>query len=404
MNFQQYFSRFGFQQPTISKPVSGDLNLVLVIPCFNEPDLMGTLDSLEQCESITTSAEVIIVLNQSEKVNALVHQQNQKTLVDFRQWNTQPRKLSYHMVTALELPKKHAGVGLARKIGMDEAANRLEQSKHEGLIVCLDADCKVATNYLVALENHLTKYPKTPGFSIYFEHPTNGPLNADIYKGIIKYELFLRFYTHVQRQLNLPYAYHTVGSSMAVRPEAYMKQGGMNKRKAGEDFYFIHKIIQLGNFTECNATTVYPSPRVSDRVPFGTGKAIGDFIAQEDEQYETYNRMSIAVLQKWLSKIHQLCDTDFVLPEDKVLRTFLEEQNYKSAMQKIWQNAASPEMIMKKFYEWFDAFKLMKAFHYLRDHGYPNEPLEIVAGQLICSEVRGADDLLRLYRDIDHNN
>ena len=41
-----------------------------------------------------------------------------------------------------ELPTKHAGVGLARKIGMDEAVRRLEEAgKTKGLILNVDSDC-----------------------------------------------------------------------------------------------------------------------------------------------------------------------------------------------------------------------------------------------------------------------
>ena len=75
---------------------------------------------------------------------------------------------------------------------------------------------------------------------------------------IAAYELHLRYYTHGLRFSNLPYSFQTVGSAMAVRCSAYQKQGGMNKRKAGEDFYFIQKIIALGGYSELNSTTVFP--------------------------------------------------------------------------------------------------------------------------------------------------
>ena len=74
----------------------------------------------------------------------------------------------------------------------------------------------------------------------------------------------------------LPYSYHTIGSAFAVTAKAYARQGGMNRRKAGEDFYFINKLIKGENFGEITNTTVFPSPRTSNRVPFGTGKAIVD--------------------------------------------------------------------------------------------------------------------------------
>ena len=69
---------------------------------------------------------------------------------------------------------------------------------------------------------------------------------------------------------NLPYSFHTIGSAFALTASAYTRQGGMNRRKAGEDFYFINKLIKGEIFGEINDTKVIPSPRISDRVPFGT--------------------------------------------------------------------------------------------------------------------------------------
>ena len=88
--------------------------------------------------------------------------------------------------------------------------------------------------------------PRSPGCSIYFEHPLHGPLEPKVYEAIAAYELHLRYYVQALRYAAFPYAHHTIGSSMAVRADAYAKQGGMNKRQAGEDFYFLHKIIPLG--------------------------------------------------------------------------------------------------------------------------------------------------------------
>jgi hypothetical protein len=48
----------------------------------------------------------------------------------------------------------------------------------------------------------------------------------------------------------------------------------MSRRQAGEDFYFIQKVAMQGRYGECRTTRVHPSPRPSDRVPFGTGPDI----------------------------------------------------------------------------------------------------------------------------------
>src|SRR5690606_11992981 len=88
------------------------------------------------------------------------------------------------------------------------------------------------------------------------------------------YEIHLRYFIGMQRWAGFPHAFQTVGSSMAVRARIYCQIGGMNTRQAGEDFYFLHKIIERGKFSDLNTTTVYPSPRISDRVPFGTGQSM----------------------------------------------------------------------------------------------------------------------------------
>ena len=87
-----------------------------------------------------------------------------------------------------------------------------------------------------------------------------------VYDAITQYELHLRYYLNAVRSTGYPYAYHTVGSSFTVRADVYCKEGGMNRRQGGEDFYFIQKVAQRGNFSECNATRVVASPRPSDRV------------------------------------------------------------------------------------------------------------------------------------------
>ena len=290
MNF--YLEKYGFCPPYITNTPSSKVGTIIVIPCFNEPDLVRSLQSLKHSTAPNSEVEVIVVLNSSEIAQDDVLAQNQSTQEEFDAFINEdiPSWISFHLIHSPNLPKKHAGVGLARKIGMDEAVSRFHQLNKDGIIVCFDADSLCERNYLVEIEKHFEEHPKSPGCSIHFEHPTDGnEFDSNIYEGIINYELHLRYYNQCFRFCELPYAFHTVGSSMAVRSSAYQKQGGMNKRKAGEDFYFLHKIIALGNFTELKSSMVIPSPRISDRVPFGTGKAIGDWVETGEKEYYTYS-------------------------------------------------------------------------------------------------------------------
>ena len=126
---------------------------------------------------------------------------------------------------------------------------------------------------LEEIEKGFRMNPDKDAASIYFEHDLNDTVGIEK-EHIIAYELHLRYLIHAQRFCGHPFAYHTVGSSMAVRRQAYMQQGGMNTRQAGEDFYFLQKFIETGKLFEIKSTVVYPQARISLRVPFGTGKAM----------------------------------------------------------------------------------------------------------------------------------
>ncbi|MDG1476053.1 MAG: glycosyltransferase family A protein, partial [Vicingaceae bacterium] len=261
MNY--YLNRYSVREELITQKPKNNLGIVVVIPCCNEPDLTTSLQSLYNCKEPICEVEVIVVINASEKASTTILKQNTKSLTAAKEWAIEHAdKFQFYFIEENQLPKKHAGVGLARKIGMDESVSRFESvNNHQGIIACFDADAKCESNYLVELENHFKQHPKSPACSIHFEHPIAGTdFSESIYKGITQYELHLRYYKNGLAFANLPYAFHTIGSSMAVRSEAYQKQNGMNKRKAGEDFYFLQKLIPLGNFTEIKTTQLIPSP------------------------------------------------------------------------------------------------------------------------------------------------
>lgn len=402
--------------PQVSTPPNAQLGICVVIPCFNEPDLLASLHSLLACHPTERSAEVIVVINSGELHGSEIRLQNQKTLAEATNWlrSLSNPWLPIHFIHADELPAKHAGVGLARKIGMDEAVARFDQLNTDGIIACFDADSTCDPNYFVALEQHFRQHPKTPGCAIHFEHPLEGNEPAEVYDAIVQYELHLRYYRQALLYCGLPYAFHTIGSSMAVRSSAYQKQGGMNKRKAGEDFYFLHKIIDLGNFTELKTTRVIPSPRVSNRVPFGTGRAVGDFISAGETIRKTYSLQSFEWIRKFVSELDRLyvCELS-ELPliandSDHGLTSlrFFEMEGLPVALQEIRKNSPSPEAFLRRFLKSFDAFRVLKLVHYLRDSLYPDVPVIQAAVELlryleVPLETDDSHQLLNHYRKLD---
>jgi hypothetical protein len=409
-----YFRRFGFCERQIATPPEPDLGMAVVIPCFNEPDLIGSLESLWFCERPESSAEVIVVVNSPAGCGEGIHSQNQATLKSAAEWIAQHRhpRLAFHTLDCTELPAKQAGVGLARKIGMDEALRRFDDvGRAEGIIVGYDADCRCETNYLTALERHFQENPRSPGCSIYFEHPLRGPLSPQVYRAIAAYELHLRYYVQALRYAGFPHAHHTVGSCMAVRADAYRKQGGMNRRKAGEDFYFFHKIIPLGGFTDLTSTTVYPSPRPSDRVPFGTGKAVRDGLS--GRQMKTYPLEAFLDLKPLVERVPELCRGPQETNSEKLVtlplsvRDFLARQQFAAVLSEIRQNTSSEDAFRKRFFRWLDGFRVMKFVHHARDCFYGEGTVEDQAARLLAtldcglSQEKDLSDLLKIYRGLD---
>lgn len=412
-----YFRRFGFCGRQIAIAPQKDLSIVVVIPCFDEPDLVGSLESLWMCDRPSRSVEVIAVINSPAYCSEAVRQQNQKTLDEASGWicNHADDRFAIRLLHFPELPTKHAGVGLARKIGMDEAAWRFDDigKSQTGVIVGYDADCRCARSYLTSIERHFQENPGSPGCSIHFEHPLAGPFEPRVYDAIAAYELHLRYYVQSLRYTGSPFAFHTIGSCMAVRSGVYLKQGGMNKRQAGEDFYFLQKIMALGGFTNLAATTVFPSPRVSDRVPFGTGRAVSDFL--KAGKLSTYPLQAFLDLKELFEHLPALFRTrDFTtsnltnaLPES--VRTFVAARNLAQVLQEIRRNTVSEVAFQKRFFRWFDGFEVMKFLHHARDHFYGAPAIEEAAkrlcGQLSVRMPSGAKNstraLLAHFRELD---
>ncbi|HIN39067.1 MAG TPA: hypothetical protein EYM84_02195, partial [Flavobacteriales bacterium] len=306
-----YKERFGCAHSHIAKEINKATSLIIVIPIFNEPDVISTLESLKACHLPNDPVEVILVINNSENGKTETIKQNELTRQEIIAWlkkNKTP-KLTFNLMLENKLPAKHAGVGLARKIGMDEALYRLGKSGKNGIIACLDADCKLDSNYLETISGLYGQGEFTSGH-LYFEHPLEEE-EANIREGIINYELGLRYYVQALKFIQYPYAYHTIGSCMITSAKTYALSGGMNRRKAGEDFYFLHKIFPLGGHKTFNKTCVYPSPRISDRVPFGTGRAMGKWMdmvnackkSDKMPEYEYYALQSFLDLGKFIAAV-----------------------------------------------------------------------------------------------------
>ncbi len=152
----------------------------------------------------------------------------------------------------------------------------------------------------------------------------------------------------------------------------------MNRRQGGEDFYFIQKVAQRGRFSECNETCVVPSSRPSDRVPFGTGPVVRR-LSKSGEGLSTYDPRPFGMLRQLFAQIESFYtgsgSTDLEDSISEVLSEFLETQQFEDALTEIRGNSASYPAFRKRFWRWFNMFRIMKFLHYARERGYPDIPV-----------------------------
>ena len=373
-----------------------DLSIIIIIPAFDEPGLTLTLKSLFKCLKPKGKIEVLILINWPDKIPEPAKKQNLSSYESLKTWISYHTSeyIIFHPLIYPDIPDKNAGVGLARKILMDEAVRRFNiLSRSDGIIASLDADALCDENYLTELENLFRKNPSSDGCVIYFEHPLTGdefPLS--VYKAVCLYELHLRYYIQSIRHTGFRNAYHTVGSSFAVRADAYCRQGGMNKRKAGEDFYFLQKFFELGSFTELNSTRIIPSPRPSSRVPFGTGAVIREFVNGNQNELLTYNPDLFDILAGFFNKIPELysygkgINPDTLLYDmPAILQNFLRKEGFREAVKEIRNNSASLSSFEKRFFRWFNLLKILKYLNYGKKW-YPEVPVSFASSILLLKK------------------
>lgn len=378
-SLERYHTRFC--DHSLKLPTSLDVipDMILVIPAYQESyeSIFRTLHSLFDIDTYSGSVLVILGINCKASDPESVKLESRSLVNKVTTSSHFSRKGEKTLITFyLELEGKHAGVGLVRKKLMDLGFRIFYKYKKNGIIINLDADTFVKSNYFDAIESYFASNPEKEALSIGFEHNVdNWSINQEEFACVL-YELHLRYFIHMQRILQLPYAYQTVGSAMAVRAYAYAKEGGMNKRQAGEDFYFLHKFSKNHTLGETGATIVVPSARRSDRVPFGTGKAIADMLNLPDVSCKSYNPQSFEILESWLQSIVNQSDTISINTPNPIFEQYLEIIDATMHIKSIKRQTTTEESFKKRFFQWFDAFALMKYLHYMRDHGYEDQDIQ----------------------------
>jgi len=372
-------------KPLLSCSPDESTGIIVVIPCFREPAILKTLQSLVNCSLPDSAVEVILLINHSETATEETKIYNNNTRQELDTWisKNQKEEIRFFAIGPVELPKKWAGVGVARKKGMDEAILRFNTiDKEDGIIVSLDADTIVDSNYLIEIERHFITKKKDVGATISFSHQTEN-LEERHRQGIELYVQYLDYYKRALDFSGYPYSMFTVGSAFAVTALAYVKRGGMNRRQAGEDFYFLQGLVQIGPVGEILSTTVHPSARLSDRVPFGTGPILQKWLNGEEDLTKAYNFNAFSDLKVFFDRVEDLYHISAIgfrklveqLPEP--VAEFLKQEDFWKDVADLNANCASMNIFQKRFFEKFNAFRIIKFLNFVHVSLYEKADLQV---------------------------
>ena len=384
-----------------------DYNAAIVIPALAEAEtLPQTLASLAKNRSeYLRRTLIIVVVNNRADCPVEELQDNQRTLCWLQTDPCPDLNLAWVDAVSIgsELPARE-GVGLARKIGFDLALQQLDW-RRQPLLISLDADTLVDENYLSAIFTHFAK-SEYGAVVIPFRHQLAAEPQQE--QAIRLYELYLRSYQFGLQQAGSPYAYHSIGSAFACRAEAYLAAGGMNRRHAAEDFYFLQQLAKTAGVEILSGTVVQPSARFSCRVPFGTGRAVHAQVEGEQGLFRFVPVPVFVVLQRWL----QLVAAELESPAAQLLagaaeisselQSFLLELKFVQNWSRLQSNHAEPASQLKAFHCWFDGLRTRQLLTRL-DPGDELRVSELVEELLSWGgypEVKSLDDQLQLLESL----
>ncbi len=340
-----------------------DLEAAIIIPALAEGDeLFATLDSIAHTsDRALNKVLVLVVVNQRSDAPADIGRRNRADLERLPQYARTTPQLNLAWIdaasTTTALPPKHGGVGMARKLGADLL---LPYSAPHTVLAHLDADTRVQRNYVATLVEYAQRKAFYAGVTAFRHELCTDPRQQHT---IEDYELHLRCHAAGLKWARSPYAYYSIGSTMASSAYAYVKCGGMNVRKAGEDFYFLQRLAKTGTVESMEETCVFPAPRISTRTPFGTGQSIlHAYNAQEPLQL-FYPLQCYAVLRTWL----ELVTTSPSLSSSALLTQFQRDTprgaqcvraaGFAQVWTRLQKNHKDTHRRIKAFHEWFDALK-----------------------------------------------
>jgi hypothetical protein len=385
----QYLARHAVSEVALADGVVGSYRAVLVVPAFREPP--GMLPGYMRAAAGARGRVLVIVVVNAPRSGAReswgMHHELLAHLVGERAElisSSPPAWLGRHEafdVLAIDraspehcFPDKQ-GVGLARRIGCDLGLALYARGQIERpYLFCTDADAVLPPDYFEVVPE-----PAAAAIVFSFWHEPGGDGRIDAATAV--YELGLRYYVAGLAHARSPYAFHAIGSAMAVDANAYAAVRGFPKRLSGEDFYLLDKVAKIGPICRADHTCIQLASRASARTVHGTGVAAVKIAAELDGGTTLfYHPQCFSLLSAWLDAVERFalcrdvasvraalaatCDHAWPLLED-----VLDGLGAWDALARAARETRAPTALHARLHTWFDGFRTLKLIHGLRRRG-----------------------------------
>jgi len=252
---------------------------------------------------------------------------------------------------------KQKGVGWARKVLFDYI---MDIANDEDIVISIDADTIYKENYI---ENVVQAFDNNISISAIcapYYHFSN---NEDelVNRSMLRYEIYMRYYLLNQYIHNLKYCFTALGSVISFRVSSYKRIKGIKPVEAGEDFYLVQKFVKTGIVLCYIDSMAYPSTRVSDRVGFGTGKAIINGLINEWTSYPFYPLCLFEKLHDTFSLFPSLYQKNMGTPIDSFNENIFKQKDIWS---KLRDNFKTQDKFIRACLEKFDALRINQFLKY----------------------------------------
>ena len=391
---RQYLARHAVSEVAWAELVSERYRAALVVPAYLEAP--GLLERYRLALASAPGRVLVIVVVNAAQANAESSWPIHRDLLadlrgsSARSLGSEPCWLARHPhADVLVIDRAHPdrcfpdrqGVGLARRIGCDLALALHARGRVEDpFIYCTDADAELPAGYFDAA----LQQPAAAAVLFSFWHEPG--IDAAIDAATAVYELGLRYYVEGLAAAGSPFAYHSIGSTLAVQAAAYAAVRGFPKRLAGEDFYLLNKLAKVGTLLRVDSVCVRLASRASLRTPHGTGVAAVEIAGLEQlDSAPFYHPGIFPLLGVWIEALGEFARTRQLSrvraglvrragSAAVALEAVLDELAVWPALEQAARHCHGETALAIRLHTWFDAFRTLKLVHALRERGWASVP------------------------------